>query len=46
VLVVGAAFLQFPPLPDGDPSIPAVEAQLLGLVATAYPLRLLNLAGQ
>jgi hypothetical protein len=46
VLVVGEAFLQFPPLPGGDRSIPAVEAQLLGLVAAAYPLRLLDTGGR
>jgi hypothetical protein len=46
VFVVGETYLQFPPLPGGASTISAVEAQLVRLAADAYPLRLLDLAGQ
>lgn len=42
VLVVGETHLRFPPLPGALATISAVQAQLLGLAADAYPLRLLD----
>ncbi len=46
LLVVGEAHIAFPPLPDFLSTIGAVEYQLVGLAADAYPLRLLNHEGQ
>ncbi|GGM16693.1 GIY-YIG nuclease family protein [Deinococcus aerophilus] len=46
LLVVGQDNVQFPPLPDFPTTIGAVEYQLVGLAADAYPLRLLNHEGQ
>ncbi|WP_456832141.1 GIY-YIG nuclease family protein [Deinococcus sp. UYEF24] len=42
VLVVGESRLLFPPLPGAPTTLDAVQRQLLGLVANAYPLRLLD----
>lgn len=42
VLVVGESNLLFPPLPSAPVTVSAAEHQLLGLVADAYPLRLLD----
>ncbi|WP_407569638.1 GIY-YIG nuclease family protein [Deinococcus altitudinis] len=42
VLVVGETHLLFPPLPGAPTTADAVQRQLLGLVADAYPLRLLD----
>lgn len=44
VLVVGETHLLFPPLPGAPSTVTAVEGQLIGLAADAYPLRLLDLA--
>ncbi|UQN08817.1 GIY-YIG nuclease family protein [Deinococcus sp. QL22] len=46
LLVVGETQVQFPPLPGFPSTIGAVEYQLVGLAADAYPLRLLNHEGQ
>jgi len=46
VLVIGETHLHFPPLPGFPATIGAVEYQLVGLAADAYPLRLLNHEGQ
>lgn len=46
LLVVGEHQVQFSPLPGFPTTIGAVEYQLVGLVADAYPLRLLNDEGQ
>ncbi|MGY2894337.1 hypothetical protein ACVWZX_002353 [Deinococcus sp. UYEF24] len=46
LLVVGETHLLFPPLPDFPVTVGAVEYQLVGLAADAYPLRLLNHEGQ
>ncbi|AFZ69386.1 GIY-YIG nuclease family protein [Deinococcus peraridilitoris] len=46
LLVVGEPQVQFPPIPDFPMTIGAVEYQLVGLAADAYPLRLLNHEGQ
>lgn len=46
LLVVGEAHIAFPPLPGFPTTIGAVEYQLVGLAADAYPLRLLNHEGQ
>ena len=45
VLVVGETHLLFPPQPGAPATATAVE-QLVGLVANAYPLRLLDPEGQ
>jgi hypothetical protein len=42
LLVVGETRLLFPPLPGSPATTAAAEQQLLGLVADAYPLRLLS----
>ncbi|WP_022800961.1 GIY-YIG nuclease family protein [Deinococcus ficus] len=46
LLVVGEPHIAFPPLPGFPTTIGAVEYQLVGLAADAYPLRLLNHEGQ
>ncbi|GGK38173.1 hypothetical protein GCM10008955_35090 [Deinococcus malanensis] len=46
LLLVGETQVQFPPLPGFPTTIGAVEYQLVGLAAGAYPLRLLNHEGQ
>jgi hypothetical protein len=46
LLVVGETRLHFPPLPGYPTTTSAVEDQLVGLAADAYPLRLLNHEGQ
>lgn len=43
VLVVGESHLLFAPLPGAPLTVTAVEEQLVGLAADAYPLRLLDL---
>ena len=42
VLVVGETHLLFPPQPGALATVTAVEQQLVGFVADAYPLRLLD----
>ena len=42
VLVVGETHLHFPPQPGAPATVTAVEQQLVGFVADAYPLRLLD----
>lgn len=46
LLVVGDTHVLFPPMPGYSSDIGAVEDQLIGLAADAYPLRLLNHEGQ
>lgn len=44
--VVGESQVHFPPMPGFPTTIGAVEYQLVGLAADAYPMRLLNFEGQ